>query len=175
MHSNKLLSKIQSESFLIGILHLIGLLSLYNDSDHIKRGRPYVYSTTVMVRCLVVRIWMRIPSNNTLHYFLSTNTRHSNKIVRACGMHTLPDRRTFDRRFKVLPMQNIISSVGQRFVVEKMVEPDVSTADLAILQCKKVWHKSDMKKGRLPSSGIDADARWGFSKNKRVVVSCVGL
>ncbi|MHB8547530.1 MAG: hypothetical protein ACYDAJ_12275 [Nitrosotalea sp.] len=29
-----------------------------------------------------------------------------------------------------------------------------------------VWHKSDMKRNRIPISGIDADARWGYSKYK---------
>ena len=29
-----------------------------------------------------------------------------------------------------------------------------------------VWHKSDMKNNRLPISGIDIDAKWGFSKSK---------
>lgn len=161
----RFLSKIQSESILIGILHLIGLLSLYNDADHYKRGRPYVYPTTVILRCFVVRIWMRIPSNNALHYFLSTNTRHSHKIMSSCGLHSLPDRRTFDRRFKIIPVQNIISTMGRRFLREGIVERDAA-ADSAIIPCKKAWHKSDMKKGRIPISGIDTDARWGFSKAK---------
>lgn len=161
----RFLSKIQSESFLIGILHLIGLLCLYNDSDH-KRGRPYVYPTTVILRCLVVRIWMRIPSNNALHYCLSTGTPHSRKVMSYCGLHTLPDRRTFDRRFKVVPVQNIITSMGLLFIKEGFVEKDTSAADSAIIQCKKIWHKSDMKKNRIPVSGIDTDARWGFSKTR---------
>jgi hypothetical protein len=47
--SEKFLSKIRHKSFLIGILYLIGLLSLYNDADPSKRGRPYVYPTTVIL------------------------------------------------------------------------------------------------------------------------------
>jgi hypothetical protein len=136
-------SNIPSESFLLGILHLIGLLSLYRDDD--KRGRPYVYPTTVILRCYVVRIWFRIPSNNALHYFLSINTNHKNKIMSACGLHQLPDRRTFDRRFKILPVQNIIGIMGQRFLKEGIVERNTAVADSAIIPCKKVWHKSDIK------------------------------
>jgi hypothetical protein len=158
----RILSKIQSESILIGILHLIDLLSLYNDAD--KMGRPYVYPTTVILRCFVVRIWFRIPSNNALHYFLSINTAHICKIMRACGLQSLPDRRTFDRRFKTLPVQNIVSCTGQRFLREDLVEKEAGAADSAILPCKKVWHHSDMKKGRISVSGIDTDARWGYSK-----------
>ncbi len=29
-----------------------------------------------------------------------------------------------------------------------------------------VWHKSDIKKNRLPIAGIDTNAKWGFSKSK---------
>lgn len=163
----KILSKIQSESILIGILHLIGLLSLYRDADHYRRGRPYVYPTTVMLRCFVVRIWMRIPSNNSLHYFLSTNTRHSNKVMMACGLHRLPDRRTFDRRSRVLPLKEIIANMGTIFLSEGLVEPRTGSADSSLLKARgPVWHKSDMKKSRIPISGIDVDARWGFSNTR---------
>jgi len=31
---------------------------------------------------------------------------------RSCGLHQLPDRRTFDRRFKIIPVQNIILLCG---------------------------------------------------------------
>src|SRR5579863_3588141 len=128
MHlTRSFLSKIKSESFLIGILHLIGLLSLYTDAD--KRGRPYVYSTTVMLRCYVVRIWMRIPSNNCLHHYFSIHTRYNRKIMKSCGLDTLPDRRTFDRRFKVLPVGSMISTMGKRFVTEKIVDASVSSVD----------------------------------------------
>jgi len=163
--TKRFLSKIQSEPVLIGILHLIDLLCLYNDADQIKRGRPYVYPTTVILRCFVVRIWFRIPSNNALHYFLSIDTANNRKIIKSCGLYSLPDRRTFDRRFKAIPVQDIISTVGQWFLREGIAERTVA-ADSAMIQCKKVWHRSDMKKRRLPVSGIDTDARWGFSKAK---------
>ena len=57
----------------------------------------------------------------------------------------------------------MISSVGQMFLKEELVEGDTAV-DSSILECKKMWHKSDMKKNRIPVSGIDTDARWGFSK-----------
>jgi hypothetical protein len=115
MDSKKsILSKIPTESFLIGILYLIGLLSLYRDNDK-KRGRPYVYPTTVILRCYIIRIWMRIPSNNCLHQYLAVDSKHNQKIRRACGLYTLPDRRTFDRRFKVLPVGSMVDTMGERF------------------------------------------------------------
>ncbi|MBI5146389.1 MAG: hypothetical protein HZA84_04125, partial [Thaumarchaeota archaeon] len=124
MDSKKILARIHSESFLFGILYLIGLFSLYND-DISKRGRPYVYPTTVILRCFVVRIWLRIPSNNALHYYFSVNTKHG-KTMSACGLHCIPDRRTFDRRFKIIPVQNIITSMGLLFIKQGFVEDGVA-------------------------------------------------
>jgi hypothetical protein len=121
MQIKKILSKIQSESILIGILHLIGLLSLYKDSDHYKRDRPYIYPTIVILRCFVVRIWFRIPSNNALHYYFSIST-YNQKIMRACGLQSLPDRRTFDRRFKVIPVQYMVSAMDLRFLKEELAQ-----------------------------------------------------
>ncbi len=65
----------------------------------------------------------------------------------------------------MLPLRDVVASMGQRFLTEGIVELDAA-ADSAIIQCKKVWHKSDMEKGLSPTSGIDVDARWGFSKAK---------
>ncbi|MEM3065380.1 MAG: hypothetical protein QW177_08415 [Candidatus Nitrosotenuis sp.] len=127
-------SKIPTESILIGILYLIGLLSLYNDADQIKRGRPYVYPTTVILRCFVVRIWFRIPSNNALHYFLSTDTAFHRRIMQSCGLHSLPDRRTFDRRFKVLPLQHMISTVGRQIVRDGIADAKIVSADSTLVR-----------------------------------------
>ena len=86
--------------------------------------------------------------------------------MKAYGLYALPDRRTFDRRFKIIPVQDIITSMGLLFIKDGFVENDTAAADSAMVQCKKVWHRSDMKKGNIPVSGIDSDARWGFSKAK---------
>jgi hypothetical protein len=54
--------------------------------------------------------------------------------------------------------------MGQIFLKEGIVERNTAAADSAIIPCKKVWHKSDMKKGRIQASGIDTDARWDSQK-----------
>jgi hypothetical protein len=157
------LSKIKSESFLIGILHLIGLLSLYTDAD--KRGRPYVYPTTVILRCYVTRIWMRIPSNNCLYQYLAVDMPYYRKVMMACGLHALPDRRTFDRRFKVLPIGDMAYAMGKRFVTDAMIDSKIVSVDSSMIRAKngRVWHRKQMASGNIPRSGIDIDARWGFS------------
>ena len=150
------------DSILIGVLYLIGLLSLYNDSDHIKRGRPYHYSTTVMVRCYVVRIWLGLDSNNTLRNHFMVQNAYNQKVMKACGLDRVPDRRTFDRRFKKVPAQQAVCKMGKMFVADGLADASTVCVDGTKIHAKKriVWHNKDRKLGILPWSGIDVDARW---------------
>ncbi len=160
----KIPSNITSESFLIGVLYLVGTLSLYEDI--LKRGRPYVYPTVLMVQLYIIKSWMRIPSNNTFHYFLSIKC-NNDKLLKVCRLTQIPDRRTIDRRFQNLPITQMISSMGNLFVSEKIVENKSASVDGSMLKAAgPVWHKSNMKNNRLPISGIDTDAKWGYSKSK---------
>ena len=162
MKNMKIPSKILSESFLIGVLYLVGTLSLYENV--IRCGRPYVYSTILMVQLFIIKSWMRIPSNNTLHYFLSIKC-NNDKLLKVCKIQQIPDRRTLDRRFQNLPISTIINNMGNLFVSEKLV--DDTSVDASMLKAKgPVWYKSDMTQNRLPISGIDTDAKWGYSKSK---------
>jgi hypothetical protein len=83
-----------------------------------KGGRPYVYSPTVILRCFIVRIWFRLDSNNALHTFLDMDCQYNRKLALACGLVSIPCRRTFDRRLKVISMdiKERISIMGYLFV-----------------------------------------------------------
>ena len=85
-----------------------------------KRGRPYVYSPTVILRCFIVRIWFRIDSNNALHIFLNMDCQYNRKLALACGLVSIPSRRTFDRRLKTIStdIKERISTMGYLFVAE---------------------------------------------------------
>jgi hypothetical protein len=86
-----------------------------------KLGRPCVYSlSTVILRCFIVRIWFRIDSNNALHIFLNMDCQYNSKLAIACGLVTIPCRRTFDRRLKTISkdIKGRISDMGYLFVVE---------------------------------------------------------
>jgi hypothetical protein len=165
----RFLSRIlHSESLLIGILRLIGLIPWPRVVTG-KRGRPYVYPPTVMLRCFVVRIWLRIPSNNALHSFLSTDNPYNARIMVACGLDRIPDRRTFDRRFEAesLALRPRIDAMGELFVGERLVDPYIVSVDSTLLKARgHVWHKTSMQKNSVPYSGIDTDARWGKSRTK---------
>lgn len=156
--------KIKCESFLIGILYLVGTLSLYEDV--IRRGRLYVYSTITMIQLLIIKTWMRIPSNNTLYYFLSLETANREKILSVCRLNQIPDRRTFDRRFKILPVREIIANMGNVFLSE-IVDYTTASLDSSMIPAQgPVWHKSDMRQNRIPISRIDIDARWAIPNQK---------
>ena len=74
----------------------------------------------VILRCFIVRIWFRIDSNNALHTFLNMDCQYNHKLAVACGLITIPSRRTFDRRLKTIStdIKERISTMGYLFVAE---------------------------------------------------------
>ena len=58
--------------------------------------------------------------------------------------------------------------MGYLFVAEGLVaDPSMAAIDSTLLKAKgHVWHKSSMEKGVVPRSGIDTDARWGYSHTR---------
>lgn len=92
-------------------------------------------------------------------------------MKRCGGLTQIPDsRRTFDRRLKTISIdiKERIAIMTHLFVCEKMIDPYIVAIDSTLLKAKgHIWqHKSSMKKGIVPRSGIDTDARWGFSHTK---------
>jgi len=108
------------------------------------------------------------PSNNCLHRYFSIDDTYHRKVMASCGLSILPDRRTFDRRFKVLPVTLFIGTMGRRFVAQGLADCTIASIDSTIIRTRgtKVWHKSHIKSNTVPRSGIDTDARWGFTATK---------
>ena len=114
----------------------------------------------------IIKSWMRISSNNTLHYFLSIKCTND-KLLKVFRLNQIPDRRTIDRRFQNPPTSQIVGTMGNLFISEKLVDDTSVSVDSSMLKADgPVWHKSDMKNNRLLIAGIDTDAKWGFSKSK---------
>ena len=148
---------------------MIGLIPWSESQKKGRRGRPYVYSPTVILRCFIVRLWFRLDSNNALHEFLELDYPYNKKVIKECGLTEIPDRRTFDRRLKTISIdiKERIAVMTSLFVHENMLDPYIVAIDSTLLKAKgSVWHKSSMNKGIVPRSGIDTDARWGFSHTK---------
>lgn len=123
-----------------------------------------------MLRCFIVRVWLRMPSNNALHAYLSIDCSYNARVMAACGLHRLPDRRTLDRRFRSISsdVSSRIDSMGRLFVDEKLLDPYTVCVDSTMLRARKglVWHRKQMEKNVVPYSGIDTEARWGKSRTK---------
>ena len=152
-------------------MYLIGLIRWPHNSrgGEGRRGRPYVYSPTVILRCFVVRIWFRLDSNRALHEYLAMEIPYNKKVMRVCGLSRIPNRRTFDRRLATISndIKNRITTMGKLFVHDKIIDPSILSTDSTLIKAKgHVWHKSSMKKKVVPYSGIDTDAMWGFSHTK---------
>ena len=134
-------------------MYLIGCIPWHTNTRR-KRGRPYVYSPTVILRCFIVRIWFRIDSNNALHTFLNMDCQYNSKLALACGLIKIPSRRTFDRRLKTMStdIKERISTIGYLFVAaEGLVDLSIIAVDSTLLKSKgHVWHKSSMEKGVVP-------------------------
>ncbi len=115
------MSTMYGRSTIISILNLIGLIS-WPKSHKKRRGRPYVYPPTVILRCFVVRIWLRLDSNRALRDFLAMDFYpYNRRIMKACGLTSLPDRRTFDRRLSTISadIKERIATMASLFVKEK--------------------------------------------------------
>lgn len=117
-------------------------------------------------------MWFRLDSNRSLHHYLSIDLPFNRKVMRACGLSEshLPSRRTFDRRLKTISIdiKERATAMGRQFVSEGLVKPHILAIDSTLIKAKKgkIWHKSSMGKGIVPCSGIDTDARWGYSHTK---------
>ena len=141
-----------------------------NNNSRGRRGRPYVYSPTVILRCFIVRIWFRLDSNRALHEYLAMDLSYNRKVImKGCGLSRIPSRRTFDRRLVTISndIKNGITTMGELFVLDKIIDTSILSADSNLIKARGyVWHKSSMEEGVVPHSGIDTDAMWGFSHTK---------
>ena len=136
-----------------------------------KRGRPYLYSSTVILRCFIVRLWFSLDFNNALRIFISMDCQYKYTLALACGLVTIPRRHTFDRWLKTISVdiKQRISTIGYLFVTGGIADTSVkATIGSTLLKAKgDIWHKSSMKKGIIPCSSIDTDARRGYSPTKK--------
>ncbi|MGB8938310.1 MAG: hypothetical protein WCC17_24725, partial [Candidatus Nitrosopolaris sp.] len=71
-------------------------------------------------------------SNRALHDFLAMDYYpYNRRIMKACGLTSLPDRRTFDRRLSTISadIKERIATMVSLFVKEKLVDPYIIAID----------------------------------------------
>jgi hypothetical protein len=84
---------------LLKLLALVDELYEQGEEEPRSRGRPYHYSEVNMLKVFVVMVLKRIKHFKSLYRFLEQNPA----VGEACGLASLPDRRTLGRRLKSFP------------------------------------------------------------------------
>ena len=111
-----------------------------------------VFSPAVILRCFIVRIWFKIDSNNASHTFPGMDCQHNRKLALACGLATMPGRRTFDRRLKTISadIKERIPTMGYLFVMEELAGLSITATDSTLVKANDghVWHKSSIHEKR---------------------------
>ncbi len=90
-----------------------------------------------------MRLWFRIDSNNGLHTFLIMDCcQYNTKLAVACGLVTIPSKRTFDRRLKTMStdIKEKISTMGYLFAaIEGIADPSITAIDSTLLKQKVLY------------------------------------
>jgi hypothetical protein len=78
---------------------------------------------------------------------------YNRKIMKACGLAHLPDRRTFDRRLSTISVdikERIAVMAVLLFVKEILVDPYIVSVDSTLLKAKgHLWHIVPVEVGAL--------------------------
>ena len=79
-----------------------------------------------------------LDSNRALHEYLAMDLSYNKKVMRGCGLSRIPSRRTFDRRLVTIStdIKNRITTMGELFVLEKIVDPSILSADSTLIKAK---------------------------------------
>lgn len=163
---------ISQESLLVKIVKLAG--NILRDLQLPKHvGRPYAYQPVVIICCLLVMAAKRL-SVRALYAFLTSNDGQNVYAAIPFPQRHIPNRRTFDRRFKQslysLELAMVLISL---FFVKQF---HLGIARLALdnrmfAAFGNIWHRKDQIKNHIPKGlrNIDKTAGWGFSHYRRWV------
>ena len=161
---------LQREPLLVTLVKMVDRIPMPNQPQKRKRGRPFVYPDTVIVKALIIMIVKRVYSAYSLLTFLEQETLVTQQLKRLLQVNgQFPSRRTWERRLGQLPQRlpALIGAFGRELV--QLLRPWVETGraiaiDSSPMKAKGgVWHKKDREKGHVPHSSIDTEAHWGKS------------
>lgn len=137
-------------------------------------GRPFVYSTQVLVCCFLVMVAKRFSVRN-LHSFLTNTEDYQSTTIRLIipfPNNSIPCRRTFDRRLAnwqisiQLYMLSAVCYLVKRF---KLGIARISLDNRMFAAFGSIWHRKDQKKAVIPNKlrNVDITAGWGVSAYRK--------
>jgi len=145
---------------LIQLLQLVDEVWVQSESKR-GRGAPKTYSEQVMFKVYLVSLMKSLWQRRSLWRYLN----ETSIVARACGLNTIPHRRTLDRRLKQIPAsaEHQIRTLGLMLSVEMVTDGTVAASDGSAFKTGgPVWHKKDKEVGKIPKglTGLDQDADW---------------
>jgi len=144
-------------------LSLAHYLKLTDELELPPEAKAYRYSQRSILKLFLYSLIKGMHGFKTLYKHLQLKPQVLNLI----GLDSLPHRTTLSRRFKRIPdiLRHAIRNLFGRFVEQGHSDASLLAADSTLMHANgNLWHRKDMKEGRLPSCGnIDTDAHWGVS------------
>jgi len=156
-----------AESNLLLLLRLVD--EVYWPELPKKRGRPYVYSPLVILKCFIAMVWLKLDSHRGLYSKLNSGTPEAERLREACGLQRIPSRRTFDRRFNSVAsdLKQRILTMAELLCEQGIVDPSIVSTDSSLLKANgRIWHKKHMKQHVLQCGNVDVEANWGKTRCK---------
>ena len=152
---------ITAEHPLLQLLALIDMVWNEVEGDKVKRGAPKLYSEKTMFKVYLVSLLKKLWQHRSVWRYLSGTP----VVAKACGLASIPDRRTLDRRLvEIAPQAEAqIQALGLVASVEAVSEMSVAASDgSAFAAAGPVWHKTDKAAGTVPKGlhGLDTEADW---------------
>jgi hypothetical protein len=141
---------------LLQLLALIDLVWVEPNSTTAK-----VYSEQTMFKIYVVSVLKHLWSRRSLWRYLSAMPL----VASVCGLASIPDRRTLDRRLAEIAAQAEaqIQALGLILSLEAITDATVAASDgSAFATPGPVWHQKDKANGMIPEGlrGLDTEADW---------------
>ena len=161
---------LQKEPLLVIFLKMVDRIPIPEQPQKRKRGRPYVYSDSLMVKALIIMIVKRLYSAYSLLAFLEQGTMVTEQLKEMLQENgQFPSRRTWERRLARLPerLPGLIGALGRELVC--LLQPWATSGRAVAIDSTPmearggVWHTKDREKGLVPHTSIDTEAHWGRS------------
>lgn len=160
---------IPQDLLLVKILKIV--LQLLPEIELPQRvGRPFVYSVKVIICCLLVMVAKKL-SVRGLYAFLTSKEDCQAESVRNTIPFpdgNIPNRRTFNRRFKKSMLSLQLYMLSAVFLLVRRLGLGIARLSLDNRMFEAfgaIWHRKDQKKGIIPEKvrNIDTTAGWGVS------------